>query len=275
MARSSIGAVRARGHGARLVLLLATAHAAPLLAEEPKTPPPAAPAPAPRQPVNTPAAPAAAAAPTKVEVVVEAGTSAGAGKSPPVEARGDYNLKLRDIEERVNQLKEKIFQSKARLLQLQEVVLHGTLAGAKAVLVHKNEMGSSFKLYRVQYSLDGAPIYNRVDNQGDLESEDELEIFNGSIAPGNHQISVYLEYKGYGYGVFSYLKGYTFKIKSSNTFMTEEGKVTTIRIVGFEQGGITTELKDRPTVRYDVETTKDLRAKPEEPPPASEEAPRP
>ncbi len=175
-------------------------------------------------------------------------------------ARGDYQVKLRDIEERVNQLKERIFQSKARLIQLQEVVLHGTIAGAKAVLIHKNEMGSSFRLSRVQYALDGAPIFNRVDSGGgELEDQDEIEVYAGSVAPGNHQISVYLEYEGYGFGVFSYLKDYRFKIKSSYTFNAEEGKLTTVRIVGCEKGGITTELKDRPSVRYDVETTRELR----------------
>jgi len=176
-------------------------------------------------------------------------------------ARGDYQVRLRDLEERVNSLKERIFQSKARLIQLQEVVLHGTIAGAKAVLIHRNEMGSSFKLSRVQYALDGAPIFNRADTgAGELEAQDEIEVYAGSVAPGNHQIAVYLEYQGYGFGLFSYLKDYRFKIKSSYTFNAEEGKLTTVRVVGCEKGGITTELKDRPTVRYDVETTRDLRA---------------
>lgn len=186
----------------------------------------------------------------------------GSEPPPPLpdSARSDYNLKLRDIEERVNQLKEKIFQSKARLIQLQEVVLHGTISGAKAVLIHSNDMGSSFRLWRVQYALDGAPIFNRVDaGGGELDGDDDLEIFNGSIAPGNHQISVYLEYHGHGYGIFSYLEGYKFKIKSSYTFNAEEGKITSIRVVGYEKGGITTELKDRPSVRYDIETARELR----------------
>jgi hypothetical protein len=169
-------------------------------------------------------------------------------------------VRLRGIEERVNDLKEKIFQSKARLIQLQEVVLHGAISGAKAVLVHRNEMGSSFVLSRVQYSLDGAPIFNRVDNNGDLDDLEEIEVFNGSIAPGNHQISVYLEYQGHGYGVFSYLKGYTFKVKSSYTFTAEEGKATTVRVVGYEKGGFTAELKDRPDVRFAVETGRALSA---------------
>jgi hypothetical protein len=134
------------------------------------------------------------------------------------------------------------------------VVLHGAISGAKAVLVHRNEMGSSFRLKRMQYSLDGVTILNRVDSgQGELNDIEEMEVFNGAIAPGNHNLSVYLEYGGYGYGLFSYLKGYTFKIKSSFTFDAEEGKQTTVKMVGCEKGGITTELKDRPSVRYDLE----------------------
>ena len=179
----------------------------------------------------------------------------GAGDEKPA-----YNLKLRDIEERVNDLKEKIFQSKARLIQLQEVVLHGTISGAKAKIVHRNEMGGSFSLARAQYSLDGTPIFNRRDSgEGELADAEEIEIFNGTVAPGNHQISVYLEYRGNGFGIFSYLNDYKFKIKSSYTFTAEEGRVTSVRVVGFEQGGITTELTERPTVRYDIETTRAFR----------------
>src|SRR5262249_51227388 len=157
--------------------------------------------------------------------------------------------KLRDIEERVNELKEKVFQSKARLIQLQEVVLHGAISGAKLVLIHKNEMGGTFRLARLQYALDGAPVYSRAASGDELQAMKELEVFNGSVAPGNHQLSVYIEYQGNGYGVFSYLKDYTFKVKSSQMVVVEEGKLTTVHIVGFEKGNITTELKDRPAVR--------------------------
>lgn len=169
----------------------------------------------------------------------------------------DQAIKLRGLEERVNDLKERIFRSKARLILLRETVLNGVISGAKAVLVHRNEMGSSFTLEQVSYSLDGAPILNKTDENGDLDDKEEIELFNGSIVPGNHNLSVFMLYRGNGYGVFSYLKGYTFKIKSSYAFTAEEGKVTTIKVVGYEKGGITTDLKDRPAVRYDVEVKQD------------------
>jgi uncharacterized small protein (DUF1192 family) len=164
------------------------------------------------------------------------------------------DLEVRALEERVSELKEKIFRTKARLLSLQEMVIGGDVStGAKAVLVHRNEMGSSFYLESAAYALDGAPIYTKADVDGDLEGREEFEIFDGRVSPGEHQISVQLVYRGHGYGIFSYLEGYKFRVQSSNTFTAEAGKVITVRVVGFEKGGITAELKDRPAIRYDVD----------------------
>lgn len=176
----------------------------------------------------------------------------------PQTADEAFTTRVKTLEEQVIDLKEKIFRTKARLLLLQETVLGGDLSqGARAVLYHRNEMGSSFALESVSYALDGAPIFTKVDNNGDLDKRDELEIFNGRIVPGQHQIAVLLRYRGHGYGLFSYLEGYKFKVQSSYTFNAEAGKVTTVKIVGFEKGGITSDLKDRPAVRYDIEVSKD------------------
>ena len=182
--------------------------------------------------------------------------AAEAAKAPGVDEA--FELKVKSLEENVNELKEKIFRTKARLLLLQETVLGGDItAGAKAVLVHRNEMGSQFVLESVSYALDGAPIFTRVDSDGDLDKKQEIEIFNGRIVPGNHAISVKLQYRGHGYGVFSYLEGYKFRVQSSYTFDAEGGKVTQIKIVGYEKGNITTDLKDRPAVKYDSEVVRD------------------
>jgi hypothetical protein len=187
---------------------------------------------------------------------------AGAPEPPPpakaLGAEEANELKVRTLEERVSDLKEKIFRTKARLMNLQEMVIGGDITtGAKAVLLHRNEMGSSFYLESASYALDGAPIYTKVDVDGDLEKREEFEIFNGRIVPGNHQISVQLVYRGHGYGLFSYLEGYKFKVASSYTFNAEPGKVSTIKVVGFERGGFTAELKDRPAVRYDVDVQRE------------------
>ncbi len=183
-------------------------------------------------------------------------TAPAAAPAPSSDQRAD--LKVKALEERVSDLKEKIFRTKARLMSLQEMVIGGDITtGAKAVVLHRNEMGSSFYLESAAYALDGAPVFSKVDVEGDLEKRDEFEIFNGRVAPGEHQISVQLVYRGHGYGIFSYLEGYKFRVQSSNSFTAESGKVTTVRVVGYEKGGITAELKDRPAIRYDVDVKRE------------------
>ncbi len=185
-----------------------------------------------------------------------------ADSAPPAASidDSDHTVKLRSLEERVNDLKERVFRSKARLILLRETVLNGAISGAKAVIVHRNEMGSSFSLEQAAYALDGAPLFNKNDPSGGLDEQEQIELFNGAIVPGNHNLSVFLLYRGNGYGLFSYLQGYIFRIRSSHAFTAEEGKITTVKVVAYEKGGFTTDLKDRPAIRYDVEVKQDIDA---------------
>lgn len=191
-----------------------------------------------------------------------------------------FSTRVKTLEEQVVDLKEKIFRTKARLLLLQETVLGGDLSsGARAVIYHRNEMGSQFVLESVAYALDGAPIFTKVDTNGDLDKREEFEIFNGRIVPGNHQIAVRMVFRGHGYGIFSYLEGYKFKLQSNQTFNAEAGKVTSVKVVGFEKGGITADIKDKPAIRYDITSAKDQAVKQAggekagEPPPSQESPP--
>ena len=193
----------------------------------------------------------------------EAGTSPApakpvepvAGEAATPEANpstGSYMVQLKGLEQRVNELKERIFRSKARLNLLKETVLHGVIAGSRSLIIHKNEMGSSFRLIRLVYAVDGAQIYSKTDDSGALDAQREFEVFNGSIVPGNHTISVLMVFQGHGYGIFSYLSGYKFTVRSSHTFTAGEGRQTGITVRAFEKGNITTELKDRPAIRFEV-----------------------
>jgi len=167
----------------------------------------------------------------------------------PIDA-GTYAVRLRDLEQRINELKEQIFRSKARLSLLAETVLEGVVGGGQAVIVHENRMSEGFKLVRVVYALDGAPIFTKADEEGAIGEQKEFEVYNGSIVPGEHTLTVSLEYRGHGYGVFSYLKGYRFKVRSTYNFSVPEGRVATLVVVGYEKGGPTTPLEERPAVRF-------------------------
>ena len=147
---------------------------------------------------------------TSTEASAEAAAPAEPAKT--IDA-GTYAVRLRDLEQRINELKEQIFRSKARLSLLAETVLEGVVGGGQAVIIHENRMSQSYKLVRVVYALDGAPIFTKADEEGSLGEQQEFEVYNGSIVPGEHTLTVNLEYRGHGYGVFAYLKGYRFKVR--------------------------------------------------------------
>jgi hypothetical protein len=178
-----------------------------------------------------------------------AGSSTNSAEKVEVDA-ATYAVRLRDLEQRINELKEQIFRSKARLSLLAETVLQGVVAGAQTAIVHENKMSASYKLVKAVYALDGAPIFNRSDEEGALGERPEFDIYNGSIVPGEHTLTVNLEYRGHGYGIFSYLKGYRFKVRSSHTFSAPEGKAVNLHVVAYEKGGPTAPLEERPAVRY-------------------------
>src|SRR5262249_26881370 len=110
--------------------------------------------------------------------------------------------------------------------------------------------GGSFRLVKVAYALDGAPIFNRADEEGNLGEDGPFQVYNGSIVPGEHSLTINLEYRGNGYGGFSYLKGYRFRVRSYHSFAAPEGKRLSLKVVGYEKGGATAALNDRPAIKY-------------------------
>lgn len=199
------------------------------------------------------AAPAFAQAPEPVNSSSQESAAPAKNGLSKASANADkaYESKLNDLQGRVNELKEKIFRTKTRLAILKESILSTSIAGAEAQLIHRNEMGSSFNLEKIIYSLDGSPIKTKIDQNGDLADQKELQIFDGPIVPGNHTVSVVMIYRGNGFGIFSYLRGYVFTLRSSHTFVAEEGKRVRVKVIGYEKGGMTTDLRDKPDIRFE------------------------
>ncbi len=223
-------------------------------AAAPAEPPAATPAAEPAPAAAAPAAPAPEPAPAASEPAA-APTAAPAEPDKAIDA-GTYAVKLRDLEQSINQLKEKVFRSKTRLSLLAETILQGVVAGAQATISHSNEMSGSYKLVKIVYALDGAPIYTKADELGGLDETKQFEIYHGSIVPGEHTLTVTLEYRGHGFGVFSYLKGYRFKVGSSHSFTAAEGSITNVKVIGFERGGPTVSIEKRPSIRYEERSQK-------------------
>ncbi|MBP6633199.1 MAG: dihydrolipoamide acetyltransferase [Kofleriaceae bacterium] len=161
-------------------------------------------------------------------------------------------VRLRRLEQRVQALKERAWRAKARVGMLKESALGGGV-GAAATLLHSNKMGSSFRLIKLVYAVDGTQVFARSDDSAEtLYKTKSFDILNGPIAPGSHTVSVVAVYRGHGYGVFKYLSKYTFQVRASHTFTVEEGKGIKVEGVGYEKGGANTPMEKRSAVEFKV-----------------------
>jgi hypothetical protein len=224
--------------------------------------PPAAPAAAPAAAGATPPA-------TPTTTATPATTTATSAKTPPApttvapataaggEASGSldgatYVVRLRDLEQRIDELKEQIRRSHTRLSLLSDTILSGGVGGARAEITFKNDLSSAFRVTGATFVLDGAVQYNKTDESENsaLAAQKEIPVFSGSIPPGDHTLQIVLRLRGHGYGVFSYLRGYKFQVPSSHTFTITEGKTLKLDVVAWEKGDVTTALEQRPSIRY-------------------------
>ncbi len=188
-----------------------------------------------------------------------------------------YGLRIKELTTKIDDLKEKVFQSKTRIVLLRETLLSGGVGGSQAIIMHRTDLGPAFKLRQAIYSLDGTRIFSEVDNDGSLADKTLFEVYNGSIPPGNHNLAVYLRYQGSGYGVFQYFNGYDFEMRNSCTIPSKEGKIAVVTSKAVQKGNITTSKENEPdlecTVSYrDTKAGAGTDELPESEEPASDEA---
>jgi hypothetical protein len=201
---------------------------------------------------TAPAAPAAVVPATSAAAPAASAAAPATGAPAPAMDGSTYVVRLRDLEQHIDELKEQIRRSHTRLSLLSDTILSGGAGGARAEINFKNDLSSAFRLTGALFVLDGAVQYNKQDDTDDsaLAQQKDIPVFTGSIPPGDHTVQIVLQLRGNGYGVFSYLKGYKFKVPSSHSFTITEGKTLKLDVIAWEKGDVTTDLTDRPAIRF-------------------------
>lgn len=159
-------------------------------------------------------------------------------------------VRLRDLESRVEELKEQVRRSHTRLSLLSESVLAAGVGGARAEIVFRNSMSNAFRVTGVLVVLDGAVQYNEKGDEAAHLQQKVTPIFDGAVPPGDHTLQIVVSLQGHGYGVFSYLRGYKFEARSTHSFTVRQGKALRVEAIAWEKGTATTPLDQKPAVRF-------------------------
>jgi hypothetical protein len=111
-----------------------------------------------------------------------------------------------------------------------------------------DELGGSFVLVSAKFVVDGRVVGERVASEDDRGTVFEFPAI--TVPAGEHEIKAHARYRGKGHGIFSYLEEYKFDVESSHEFSASPHRTISLTAVCYERGGPTTELSERPAIRW-------------------------
>jgi hypothetical protein len=153
------------------------------------------------------------------------------------------------LRRRVDELRASIEEHRGRLHALADELLHRSLTASPVRIVHEDAVGAPYRLAGVALAIDGqpAPASDEPAGQG------RRPLFHGTLAAGRHVVSLELAYTGHG-GPFTYLEGYTYRVRSSSDLLVPGGgKPVLLEVRTVERGNRLTQPFER-TVRIELHT---------------------
>jgi hypothetical protein len=170
--------------------------------------------------------------------------------SSGLSADADFRQNLQDLENRIESLKERVIETKARLLSYSQKVAKGFAAGTQVTLKINNNFGKKVLIEKASVYLDGHLIFTK---EFDLENPPlEVDVYQGSVLPGRHRVDVELLLKADN-GLFDFGHSVSLSQKSGEYFNANEGKVLQVDLDLFDRGGAFTAPDERPGIRFDIE----------------------
>ena len=114
-------------------------------------------------------------------------------------------------------------------------------------------MGGQYDMVEVYYAIDQNVVYSRKNDDGSLSDIEDDVIYDQMLSPGPHQLSVLYVYRGKTWGVFQYMKSYTFRVESGYDFIIDAGKAAELTVTAAEAGDFFTPYEERPTVTFEYQ----------------------
>lgn len=166
-------------------------------------------------------------------------------------ATGEFLRELKSVEQQVHDLKERVFQSKATLQLLHELVVESATFDSAVTIWHEDGLSKAYVIESIQYYLDGKPIFGWKHEREDDVLPAQVEIRDQEVEAGSHTLQVTMQVRGNGGGLFAYVKDYAVTVQSSYEFTVVSGKRTLLFARPTADGGVKKSYTERPTLQYE------------------------
>lgn len=112
----------------------------------------------------------------------------------------------------------------------------------QTTLRFKNAAGANYKLVEARFVMDGAELPTVITS---AQSGQTQPVFSGQLPAGHHVVASRLTYQGADRAIFTYMKGYTFHVKSDDEFVARSKNAVNMTIVCKEKTGFNDPVERR------------------------------
>lgn len=160
----------------------------------------------------------------------------------------NYDQELKDLQKQLALLRERVIETKSRILTYGERVSRGFTAGTRLLMRNENALGKDFVLESVTYYLDGHQVYSK---KYDGDAASDTTVYKGSILPGKHKVDMEVTLRADD-GMFDFSHKAKLKYTTSEYFTANEGKQLNVQVRFFDKGGFLAKVEERPGISFEI-----------------------
>lgn len=146
---------------------------------------------------------------------------------------------MQAVDRSIDDLSIDILRTEVRLQRLLDAVT-GPTDRPGLVVALRSDLGAQYRIVGWRILVDGVEI--PIDGRQTLRQ---------SVPPGNHAVDVELVLRGDGLGLFPYVDGYRFTVRSHLNLAFPESAPVRLDVLAHEAGDVTTPFVERPALRIE------------------------
>lgn len=142
-----------------------------------------------------------------------------------------YQNEIKEFDKIIDQINQDIKKEKKDISFLKNSLINNEISASKLVVKLINKDDGYFKITKVKITMNGNNILTK-----DSLGKKELTIFNESSSPGLYTFNFDLYVEGAGYGIFTYMKSYKFRIKRTVKVKVHDIGKSKLKIIIYKKG---------------------------------------
>ena len=142
-----------------------------------------------------------------------------------------YQNEIKEFDKIINKINEDIKKEKKDINFLKTSLINNEISASKLVVKLINKDDGFFKITKLNITMNG----NKILSDKSLDKK-ELTLFNESSSPGLYTFNFDLYVEGAGYGIFTYMKSYKFRIKRTVKVKVHDIGKSKLNIIIYKKG---------------------------------------